>query len=224
MLILALDAALSRCSAAIIRDGELICQQLNDQPRGQAALLAPMVEAVLTEARVEATSLAAVAVTVGPGSFTGIRAALALAHGFALAAGCKVVGVTVGEAMAEAFPQLRGRRLWTVVDSRRGRVFLDRGPTNGIDDVMAFDLTALPVPNYPVAIAGDAALAVACALAASGADVALTDLRIPLPRHVALAAIRRLAGGLPPRDAQPLYIDPPEAKLPAGGLRPAPSP
>jgi len=50
----------------------------------------------------------------------------------------------------------------------------------------------------------------------------LTDARLPTPRHVAMAGARRLAGELPPLAAQPLYVDPPEARLPRGGLRPAP--
>ena len=56
-----------------------------------------------------AADLDLVAVTVGPGSFTGIRAALALAHGLALAAGVPVIGVTVGEALADALPHLGDR-------------------------------------------------------------------------------------------------------------------
>jgi tRNA threonylcarbamoyl adenosine modification protein YeaZ len=181
-----------------------------------------MVDAVMATAGVTAAALDAVGVTVGPGSFTGLRAALALAHGIALGAGCPVVGVTVGEAIAEAFPQLGTRRLWTAIDSRRGRVFLDRGPNGSEDDIASFELANLPVPDGPVAIAGDAAILVAACLAASGVDVALTDLREALPRHVAVAAARRLARELSPREAQPMYIDPPEAKLPAGGLRPPP--
>jgi len=53
--------------------------------------------------------------------------------------------------------------------------------------------------------------------------VMLTDARRPLPRHIALAGQARHAGRLAPLAAQPLYVDPPEARLPAGGLRPAPS-
>jgi tRNA threonylcarbamoyl adenosine modification protein YeaZ len=235
MLILALDAALARCAVCLVRDGEPLRQRIADGARGHAARLAPMADAVLAEAGVAATSLDAIAVTVGPGSFTGLRAALALGHGIALAAGCEIVGVTVGEAMAEAFPAPGARKLWTAIDSRRGRAFLDRGPDGtGADriaacdlaasDLAASDLAAWARPEGPVAIAGDAAIAVAATLAAADHDVALTDLRLPLPHHIARAAARRLAGALPPRPAQPLYIDPPEARLPAGGLRPPPAP
>jgi tRNA threonylcarbamoyl adenosine modification protein YeaZ len=222
MLILALDAALARCSAALVSDGELLCQRIEDRGRGQPTSLAPMAEAVLAEAGRSATDLDAVAVTVGPGSFTGLRAALALAHGIALACACPVVGVTLGEAMAEAFPSLGARRLWTAIDSRRGRVFLDRGPLDGRDRIEAYALDRPPRPEGPVAIAGDAAIAVAAALATDNANVVLTDLRLPLPRHIARAAQRRLEGEIAPRDAQPLYVDAPEASLPAGGLRPPP--
>jgi tRNA threonylcarbamoyladenosine biosynthesis protein TsaB len=222
MLILAIDAALPRCSAGVIRDGVPVCQRIADVSRGQSALLAPMVDDVLTEAAIAATALDAVAVTIGPGGFTGLRAALALAHGIALAAGCPVVGVTVGEAMAAAVSGHGEGALWTAIDSRRGRVFLDRGPVDGADDIAAHDLAALPTPTGPVMVGGDAAEAVVAALAAAGAHAELADPRLPLPLHVARAAMRRMSGALPARAAQPLYVDPPEAKLPAGGLRPLP--
>ena len=221
MMILALDAALARSSAGVTRDDVLVAQRTADRERDPAQI-ASMVEAVLAEAAVDAADLGAVAVTVGPGSFTGLRGALALAHGIAAAVGCPVVGVTVGEAMAAGFPSLANRNLWTAIDSRRGRVFLDRGLREGGDAIATFDLAALPSPAGPVAIAGDAAIAVAARLAAADLDVMLTDLRAPSPRLVAGAAARRMAGQLPPRAVQPLYVDPPEAKLPAGGLRPAP--
>ena len=80
------------------------------------------------------------------------------------------------------------------------------------------------MPPGRIALAGDAAIAAAAVLAARGCDVQLTDARLPLARHVAQAARHRLEGRWPPLDPQPLYVDPPEAKLPAGGLRPAPLP
>jgi hypothetical protein len=107
--------------------------------------------------------------------------------------------------------------LWVAIDSRRGQVFLDR---DGIVSAVALD--ALPVPDGAVAIAGDAATEVAARLAARDRDVMLTDARLPLPRHVAMAAVRRITDGKPSRPAQPLYIDPPAVRLPSSPPRPPP--
>jgi tRNA threonylcarbamoyladenosine biosynthesis protein TsaB len=218
MRILALDAALARCAAAVVVDGEVLAARQTSTTQGHAALLPVMARDVLAEAATDATSLDLVAVTVGPGSFTGIRAGLALAHGIALAAGVPVIGVTVGEAFADSLPHLGERRLWVAIDSRRGRVFLERGGT-----VVAAALDALPLPDGKVAVAGDAAGAVAARLAARGVDVMLTDARLPMARHVAMAAECRFRGVLSPLPAQPLYVDPPEARLPAAGRRPSPA-
>jgi len=225
MRILALDAALARCAAAVVVNEAMVASQLagaDTAGRGQAALLPGMAAAVLMEAGITATQLDLVAVTVGPGSFTGIRAGLALAHGIALAANIPVVGVTIGEALAEALPALDGRTLWCAIDSRRGRVFLERAVGVPGGEIEVFDLDALPAPVGPVAIAGDGAVQVASFLAARGVNVMLSDARLPQIRHVALAAAKRWCGELPARPALPVYVDPPEAKLPAGGLRPPP--
>lgn len=216
MLTLALDAALDRCAAALIDDDRLLDERA--VPGGEASRLPDLVRALLDTA----PPLDLIAVTVGPGSFTGIRAALALAHGIADGAGIAVVGVTVGEAIALALPHLGERELWVACESRRGRLFLERAPGTALARIDAFDLDDLPAPDRPVALAGTAAGPVAARLAARNLPVMLTDARRPLPRHIALAGLARHAGRLPPLAAQPLYVDPPEAKLPAGGLRPAP--
>jgi tRNA threonylcarbamoyladenosine biosynthesis protein TsaB len=220
MRILGLDAALARCSAAILEDGRLLAERVHEGARGYATTLPVLAAEVLAASGLRAADLDAVAATVGPGSFTGLRAALALAHGLALAAGRPAVGVTVAEALSEAV-QAPGRLVWVAIDSRRGRLSLDR-ISEGLPPG-AMDESALPAPPGPVAVAGDAAPAAAARLAARGADVLLTDARLPLARHVAAVGARRLAGALPPLTAQPAYLDPPEAKLPAGGLRPPPA-
>jgi len=216
MLMLGIDAALARTSVALVRDGVPVAERAVAGGRGHATALAPMVASVLAEAEVAALDLDGVAVTVGPGSFTGIRAALALAHGLALASGCPLAGVTVAEVLAAALPA-GSRIVWCAIDSRRGRVFLDTG---GMARAVALD--ALPRASGPIAVTGDAAVAVAARLAARGDDVLLSDARSPRASDVARVGARRLAGALPPLAAQPLYIDPPEAKLPAVGLRAAP--
>jgi tRNA A37 threonylcarbamoyladenosine modification protein TsaB len=158
-----------------------------------------------------------VAVVVGPGSFTGLRASIAVAQGVGLGAGLPVVGVTVAEALACALPRLGGRSLWVACVARAGRVFIDRD-----GELLSCAETALPAASGRIAVAGDAANTVAAVLAARGLDVMLTDARTPLPVHVAAVGRRRAAGEMASLAAVPLYVDAPEARLPAGGLRPAP--
>jgi tRNA threonylcarbamoyl adenosine modification protein YeaZ len=217
MRILVIDSALAGCTAAVVRDEAVVAERQVAAARGQASLLPGLVQAVLSQAGMTVGDLDLIAATVGPGSFTGIRAGLALAHGLGAAADVPVVGVAVAEALAEALPRLGQRELWVAIASRRGRAFLDRGGQTG-----SVFLDTLPVPDGPVAVAGDAAVDIAARLAARDCDVMLTDARLPAARQVALVAARRFAGGLPPLAAQPLYVDPPEAALPAGGLRPPP--
>ncbi len=203
--ILALDAALSGCSAGVVGPNGVLAERHATGARGQFAALPMMAQSVLSQAGVAPGQLAMVAVTVGPGSFTGIRSALSLAHGIALAAKVPVVGVTVGEALA--VPD-HGRLQWVAVDTRRGRVFLERGT-----GITTEALDALSVPSGPVSLAGDAAIAVASRLAARGADVLLLPARMPTPAGVAAAARRRVDAGPDVRPVQPLYVDPPEARL-----------
>jgi tRNA threonylcarbamoyladenosine biosynthesis protein TsaB len=195
----------------------LLAARQQEVSRGQGSVLPVLVQELLDTTGIQPDRLDLIGVTVGPGSFTGIRSGVALAHGLALAGGVPLVGVTVGEALAASLPFLTIRRLWSVIDNRRGRIFLERD-----GGVIACALDALPSPDGPVAIAGDAAPSVAARLAARGADVMLTDARLPAVRHIAEVAARRVAGVVPPRAAQPLYVEPPEARLPAGGLRPPP--
>jgi hypothetical protein len=124
--------------------------------------------------------------------------------------------VGVDEAFAQAFPGLH-RPLWVAVRARTDRIFLIR---DGVAE--AFADADLPRTRTPVAVAGNAANEVAAHLAASGGDVILTNARAIDPVWVAGAALARREGGLAPREALPVYVDVPEAKLPAGGLRPAP--
>lgn len=203
--ILALDAALSGCSAGVVGPNGVLAERRATGDRGQVAALPMMVQSVLSQAGVAPGRLAMVAVTVGPGSFTGIRSALSLAHGIALAAKVPLVGVTVGEALA--VPD-HGRLQWVAVDTRRGRVFLECGT-----GITTEALDALPLPFGPVSLAGDAAIAVASRLAAHGADVLLLPARMPMPAGVAAAARRRVGTGPDFRPVQPLYVDPPEVRL-----------
>lgn len=157
-----------------------------------------------------------VAVVTGPGSFTGLRASCAMAAGYALGAGCPLVGVTRGEALR---PQLDAECArygdldgWLLVTAaRRGRVFVEQA-----DGVQAVALASWsPLPGRWL-VAGDAAASLPVA------EPVFSELTQPTASQIAEAAVARLTGQLGPRDALPLYVDPPEAKLPAAGLRSAP--
>lgn len=222
--ILALDASLARCSAAMLADGVLRAHRSLATERGHAAALPPMVAAVLEEAGAKAVELDAIAVVVGPGGFTGLRAALALAEGLALSARVPLLGVTTGEALAAALPgPLRAARaVWTAVDNRRGQVALERfapgaAVPEGVPEILAE--AALPPTRQPVAVAGDAAPMVAARLAARGVDALLTGSRLPDAAAAAQVAMLRLSGRVPPRAARPLYLEPPAVRTP-----PAPAP
>ncbi len=220
MRILAIEGALARCSVALWQDDAPLAAEAEEAARGHPALLPRMAAAVLARAGLGASSLDAVAVGVGPGGFTGLRAAIALAEGMARGAGVPLVGVTTGEALLAALPPeaAAGRPAWSVLDTRRGRVALEifapGEPMPAAPRIL--DLAALPAPPPGLLLLGDAAVAVAGVVGAGA------DAHPGLPDAVAVArvAARRLAGILPPRDATPLYAEPPAVTLRAGASPP----
>ena len=218
MRILALDSAVGSCSATVVAGGDVVAGYQRILDRGHASVLPVMAQDCLRDAGIQAADLDLIAVTVGPGSFTGIRGGVALAQGLGVVAGRPVISVTVGEALADSLPQLGGRILWSAVTSRRGRIFLEVGET-----VYSLAVTELPDPGGAVAVAGPAAADVASRLAARGVNVMLTDARLPTGRHIAQVAERRFLGTIRPLPAEPLYVDAPEARLPGGERPPQPS-
>jgi tRNA threonylcarbamoyladenosine biosynthesis protein TsaB len=102
MTILALDAATGPCSVAVWKDGRIAAYLENLKPVMQSASLMPMVEEALAQSGTRYSDLSGVACTVGPGSFTGLRVALAAARGICFAAKVKGLGFTTLETMAFA--------------------------------------------------------------------------------------------------------------------------
>ncbi|WP_284257257.1 tRNA (adenosine(37)-N6)-threonylcarbamoyltransferase complex dimerization subunit type 1 TsaB [Acidocella aquatica] len=209
---LAIDASGERAGIAVLAEDGSVTVRLFAPGRPGLIETLP----VLLQQAVAGRHITQLAVTIGPGSFTGLRTAISLAHGFAAAAGVPLIGVTVAESYAAAFPVLH-RPLWVAIRARKNRIFLIR---DGV--AQAFADADLPRTKSPVAVAGDAANEVAALLAAAGGDVMLTNARRLDPVWVAHAAMARQAAGLPAHCVQPVYVDPPEAKLPAAGLRPPP--
>jgi tRNA threonylcarbamoyladenosine biosynthesis protein TsaB len=211
--LLAIDAAGPRAGVAVLSaDGAVLSRRVADARTGLTEILPALLQTTLAEA---AQKPGAIAVTIGPGSFTGLRNAISIAQGFAAASAIPLFGVTVAEAFAAAFPTLH-RPLWVAIRARKDRIFILRD-----GDAQAYADADIPRSKTPIALAGDAAGEVAARLAAAGYDVLLTNARLIDPVWVARAALSRHADNLP-HPAQPLYVDPPEARQPMGGLRPEP--
>src|ERR1043166_3410136 len=102
MKILAVDTALGACSAAVLQDETSLAHRFVAMERGHAEALAPMVQEAMAEAGSAFTDLDRLAVTTGPGTFTGQRVGLAFMRGLRVALNRPLTGVTTLEAMAAA--------------------------------------------------------------------------------------------------------------------------
>lgn len=126
MAILAFDTATSACSAAVCHEGAILAQRYAEMARGQSEALVPMIAEVMGEAGLEFAALDALAVTVGPGAFTGIRIGLATARGLALVHNTPIIGISTLQAVVAAIPEAEraSRVTLAVVDSRRAELWM----------------------------------------------------------------------------------------------------
>jgi tRNA threonylcarbamoyladenosine biosynthesis protein TsaB len=205
--ILALDTAGSACSVAVADGKRLLAAHRRAMRHGHAEALMPMVDVAMREAGLAASELDAVAVSLGPGGFTGIRVGLAAAHGIALAANARLVGVSSFAAVAAPFH----RQLLVALDSRRADLYVqlfdpDSEPEAVMPDRLDGWLAARGVPGR-IAIAGDAAEAAAAALPGRACPLPGTA---PDARGVLAAAQKLLASGGEPTPPRALYLRPPD--------------
>ncbi len=226
---LAFDTTLDTCSVAVVAGAETLAHRADRLGRGHAEALLPMIEAVMTEAGTGYDGLDLVAVTTGPGTFTGQRIGLAAARGIGLARGLPVQGVSTLEVLA----WMAGRNgleaadayVFVAMDARRGEIYgqcfelpLPPGGNRSAPACLpAADIAGLAPPG-PGVIVGSGAPLVAPLLKS-----AQHRLRTPDVPTVAdavavaeLAVMRVMAGGFPKEPPAPLYLRAPDAKLPGG--------
>jgi tRNA threonylcarbamoyladenosine biosynthesis protein TsaB len=198
--ILAIDTSLGPCSAAILRGGEIVTEISEPSPGRQSRVLVPMIEDALKQAGLGYKDITAVACTIGPGGFTGIRTGLATARAIVLAAEKPLIGLSTLEVIAFA-SAVKGDAL-AVIDAHRGQLYAQRFRLNG---------SLIPQSDPLLVDAGK--------IKALGHG-ATTVQTIPLARDVALLAAAKWNAGERSFPAEPLYIREPDAKLPSeAGLK-----
>lgn len=142
MKLLAFETATEACSVAVWIDGE-VRERFEIAPRRHAELALPWAEDLLAEAGIARSQLDAIAVGRGPGAFTGVRLAIAIAQGIALALDRPVVPVSTLAALAM---QTEGNRILAAIDARMGEVYAATFRRDG-DDVIASSKETVGAPD-----------------------------------------------------------------------------
>ncbi len=211
MILLALDTALEACSVAVLAGDEVRSAMSESMARGHQERLAPMVAQAMAEAALPFSTLERVAVTVGPGSFTGLRVGLAFAKAMSLALHIPCTGVGTLEALAASAPEAADAPLAVAaLDARRGHVYL-QAFAHGTPLFDACNVSIEEARARIAALGADASTP----MAGSGAALLLdhtTEVRTRVEidaTALARLAARRLA---PERRPLPLYLRAPDAK------------
>src|SRR3989475_11862936 len=225
MRMLAIETATPVQSVALLEDDRLLAEASYDAKGSRGGLLLPTVDHVLRKAGVAAKDLAAVAVSIGPGSFTGLRVGLATAKGLALGSGAAVVGVSTLEALAAGYEPAAEITICTLLDAYRGEVYLavfkrraGRLERLHADAVLAPEAVkeALADAEQPVHLIGNGAARYRRQLeAALGTTIRVTERGLgPVPSPAGVARLgrnRATEGRRPASGARPASLRPAEA-------------
>jgi tRNA threonylcarbamoyladenosine biosynthesis protein TsaB len=194
VIILALDTCLNACAGAVVRDGQVLSKIVEPMQRGHQERIAGMTAQLMADANLTFPDLDRVAVTVGPGSFTGLRIGLAFAKGLGVALDIPCVGVGVLDALG---------------GSAAGRVLAALDARGGAVHVRMFDNGA------PVAEAATLTIDEASLLAAPdvlvGDGARLLEQRFPkakveIPDACDPAIVAALGAADSPAPADPIYM------------------
>jgi tRNA threonylcarbamoyladenosine biosynthesis protein TsaB len=209
VIVLGLDTCLASCSVAVLDGARVLASAREVMARGHQERLAPMAQAAMAEAGLSFDRLERIAVTVGPGSFTGLRVGIAFAKGLTSALGIPGVGIGTLEALAAEASGL----VFAAIDARREQVY-----------VQAFEdgppLTPPDAVRLETAAARLAEIAMGRPLTLVGSGAQLLAPMVPGARVLSLEGadarqVARLGAGRSPGPLEPLYLRAPDAKLPA---------
>ena len=215
MKLLAFETSTEACSVAVYVDGR-VHERFELAPRRHAELALPWADALLAEAGLARSQLDAIAVGCGPGAFTGVRLAVGLAQGIALALDLPVLPVSTLAVLAAGAPEAGGDRVVAAIDARMGEVYLgafDRssGEPRLLGREQVLDPAAATLPGgaawWGVGTGFDAAGG--ALLERLGGQLAGVDAAA-LPRAADVARLGALAlargEGLAPERLEPAYL------------------
>ncbi|MGH7852761.1 MAG: tRNA (adenosine(37)-N6)-threonylcarbamoyltransferase complex dimerization subunit type 1 TsaB [Candidatus Binatia bacterium] len=131
MRILGIDTAIPTASVALLQDGELLAEKIHHRPSGvgfqplgnHAEVVLPLIKSLFEKAQITVQQLSGIAVSIGPGSFTGLRIGLATAKGIAYDSGLPLVGVSTLHANAARVNDFEGV-IASLLDARKSEVYL----------------------------------------------------------------------------------------------------
>ena len=224
MRVLAIDTALGACAAAVLdsQAGAILASESIGMVRGHAEAVMPLIARVMDAARSEFNDLDRIAVTVGPGSFTGLRVGISAARGIALAAGKPAIGLSTLSALAAPHVAARsGDTIIAAIDARNEQVYFQVFAPNGVtvvtprlDRVRA---AVRAVPVGPTVITGSGAMLVASHWPSGSPVPRVEDHAAPDIGWVARLGAAAQEEGAPPK---PLYLRRPDARPQDAGRLP----
>ena len=225
MSILAIDTASSVSSVAVARAGKLAAEVSVEAGHTHSETLLSHIEGALAFAGVEKAALAGVAVSIGPGSFTGLRIGLATAKAIAYGLGIPLVGVSTLAALALAFP-LAGIYTLALMDAQKGNAYagLYEWQDGALHEVQPVHVAPLAEAieeaaslGRPVLLVGELAQKKRARLENLPANVTLAPAHLAAARasHVAQLGLSRLAAGESDdvMTLEPFYIRRSEAEV-----------
>jgi tRNA threonylcarbamoyl adenosine modification protein YeaZ len=217
MRVLAIDCALDACSAAVFdsEPGTILASETRIMARGHAEALMPLIARVMDRCEMEFGELDRIAVTVGPGSFTGLRVGISAARGIALTAGKPAVGLSTFAGLAAPhIAETESTPVAAVIDARHGHVYLQvfgpGGRTLVAPRIASLREAIRAVRPGRARIVGSAAALIAQAWREGHAPPALVE-----PRGAPdIAWIARLGVAASDREGPPvpLYLRAPDAR------------
>jgi len=146
MKLLAFDTATEACSVALLADDELQ-ERFEIAPRRHAELALPWAHALLAEAGMSKSQLDAIAVSRGPGAFTGVRLGIAIAQGIALALDIPVIPVSTLQTLAHgALKRARSGNILSAIDARMGEIYIAAWQAQG-EQLTALDTETVLAPD-----------------------------------------------------------------------------